>query len=356
MGNTRLKKFRDCLISKGLDGALVYSDTNRNYLSGFTGDESYIIVTINDAVFITDSRYVQQAKGEVNEFEVREYKDSVFDYIKDVVNSLKIKTLGFEEDYVTYKAYDELKKALEGVALCPLQDCIEDLRMVKDDGEIENIEKAASIADKAFSHMLQYIKPGMTEKKIGLELEFFMRSNGASKLSFNSIVASGKRSSLPHGTATEKTVENGDLLTLDFGCVYNGYCSDMTRTVVVGKASSKQKEIYDIVLEANDSVLKALRPGMTGQEADRIARDIIESYGYGRYFGHSLGHGVGMDIHELPRLSRKGMETLRAGMVVTDEPGIYIPDFGGVRIEDLVLLIDDGCRVLSKSDKKLIEL
>jgi Xaa-Pro aminopeptidase len=356
MSNLRLKKFRDCLKNKGLDGALVYSDTNRNYLSRFKGDESYIIVTQNDAIFITDSRYVEQAKGEVDEFEVREYDKNIVDYIKETVNSLKIKTLGFEEDFVTYKVYSELKEALEGVTLLGIGGTIEKLRQIKEDSEIKYIGKAAEIADKAFIHMLEFIKPGMTEEKIGLELEFFMRLNGAQKLSFNSIVASGKRSCLPHGTATSKIVENGDFLTLDYGCVYNGYCSDMTRTIVIGKASEKQKEIYDIVLEANKAGLKAIKPGITGYEADKAARDVIEKHGYGQYFGHSLGHGVGVDIHELPRLSKKGFETLRPGMVVTDEPGIYIPDFGGVRIEDLVLVTDDGLKVLSKSNKELIEL
>lgn len=356
MSNLRLKKFRDCLKNKGLDGALVYSDTNRNYLSRFKGDESYIIVTQNNAIFITDSRYVEQAKGEVDEFEVREYDKNIVDYIKETVNSLNIKTLGFEEDFVTYKVYSELKKALEGVTLSGIGGTIEKLRQIKEDSEIKYIEKAAEIADKAFIHMLEFIKPGMTEKKIGLELEFFMRLNGAQKLSFNSIVASGKRSCLPHGTATSKRVENGDFLTLDYGCVYNGYCSDMTRTIVIGEASEKQKEIYSIVLEANKTGLKAIKPGIAGYEADKAARDVIEKHGYGQYFGHSLGHGVGMDIHELPRLSKKGFEILRPGMVVTDEPGIYIPDFGGVRIEDLVLVTDDGLKVLSKSNKELIEL
>lgn len=356
MKNIRLQKFREYLDKENLDGALIYSDTNRNYLSGFKGDESYIVVTKNDAVFITDSRYTEQAKNEVNEFEVRQYASSITEFLKDLVYSLKIKKLGFEGNYMTFNMYDDLKNVLGGVELIKLNDGVEKIREIKDKTEVENIQKAASIADMAFSHMLDFIKPGMTETKVGLELEFFMRSNGASRLSFPSIIASGTRSSLPHGTATEKVIKNGEFLTMDFGCVYNGYCSDMTRTIVIGKASDKQKEIYNIVLEANENALKYIKPGVTGIEADKAARDIIEANGYGSNFGHSLGHGVGMDIHEMPRLSKKGTEPLRAGMIVTDEPGIYIQNFGGVRIEDLLLVTEDGNRVLSKSCKKLIEL
>lgn len=354
--NIRLQKFRDYLSEKNIDGAFIFSDTNRNYLSGFKGDESYILVTLNEAFFITDSRYTEQAKNEVNGFEVKEYKNSIIDFVKDLAASLNIKSLGIEENFMTVKMYKEIKDALKDIELISLNECLEKQRQVKYPEEIENIKKAAQISDMAFSHILNFIKPGITEAEIGLELEFFMRKNGASKLSFPSIIASGKRSSLPHGVATQKIIEKGDLLTLDFGCVYNGYCSDMTRTVVVGSASEKQKEIYNIVLKANEEALKAIKPGNTGFDADKVARDIIEEYGYGQNFGHGLGHGVGMDIHELPRLSKKGLDELKANMVVTDEPGIYLPGFGGVRIEDLVLVTEDGCEVLSKSNKQLVEL
>lgn len=354
--NTRLQKFRESMNNRNLDCALIYSDANRNYLSGFKGDESYIVVTQKEAVFITDSRYTEQARSEVSDFEVRQYSDKITGYLSELVKSLKVKRLGFEESHMTYSMYEELKSSLDGVEFVKLDSMVEKLRQNKDSSEIDCIAKAASIADLAFSHMLNYIKPGMTEKSIGLELEFFMRSKGASGLSFPSIIASGKRSSLPHGTATDKVVENGDLLTLDFGCVYEGYCSDMTRTVVIGKASQEQKKIYEIVLKANEEALKAIKPGKTGIEIDLIARNIINDSGYGQYFGHGLGHGVGMRVHELPHVSKKGSYPMEPGMVITDEPGIYIPDFGGVRIEDLLVVTDDGCRVLSKSSKQLIEL
>lgn len=354
--NKRLEKFRHQLKINSIDGALIYSDTNRNYLSGFTGDESYIIITDSDAIFITDSRYTEQASSQVLDFEVRQYAGAIIDFLTDTVKSLGIKKLGFEEDFVTFSMYDNLKNGLKDIELVQLEGIIENMRQVKDQEEIAKIQKAADIADEAFSHMLKYIKPGMTEMDISIELEFFMRSKGASRLSFTSIVASGKRSSLPHGTASLKTVEEGDFLTLDFGCVYNGYCSDMTRTIVIGKASDKQKEIYDIVLRANEEVLKNIKPGITGESLDLIARNIIGDCGYSQYFGHGLGHGVGMDIHELPHVNKRGKNPLEPNMIITDEPGIYIPGFGGVRIEDLVVVTEDGCKVLSKSAKKLIEL
>jgi Xaa-Pro aminopeptidase len=280
----------------------------------------------------------------------------VSEFIADTVKSLGIKKLGFEEDHMSYGFYTDISSKLREVELTSLDGIIERLRQVKDEEEIKLIEKAASIADNAFSEIIKFIKIGMTEKEIDLELEFLMRRNGASGLSFPSIVASGKRSSLPHGAASHKKVEYGDFLTLDFGCVYNGYCSDITRTVIIGKASEKQKEIYDIVLEANLEALKNIRPGITGEELDTIARKVIEKYGYAKYFGHGLGHGVGMLVHELPYVSKKGTSPLQSGMVITDEPGIYISGFGGVRIEDLVLISDSGYRVLSHSSKELIEI
>jgi Xaa-Pro aminopeptidase len=191
---------------------------------------------------------------------------------------------------------------------------------------------------------------------VALELEYFMKKKGATGLSFDSIVASGKRSSLPHGVASDKIIEDGDFLTLDFGCVYNGYCSDMTRTIVVGKASERQKEIYNIVLNAQMRALENIKPGMTGFELDKIARDVIIDAGYGEYFGHGLGHGVGLEVHEMPNVNPNAQNTLLPGMIITDEPGIYIPDFGGVRIEDLIVITINGYEVLSSSTKKLIEL
>ncbi|SKA81895.1 Xaa-Pro aminopeptidase [Caloramator quimbayensis] len=353
----RIARFRQQFETLGIDAALIISDVNRNYLTGFTGDESFAIITKNKAFFITDSRYTEQAKKQVKNFEIIEYKPpSVQEYIKKIVLDNEIKRIGFEEDRISFSEYEKYKETLEGIELIKLNGAVENLRIIKDEEEIELISKAAQIADDAFLHILNFIKPNMTEKDVALELEFFMRQKGASKLSFDSIVASGNRSSLPHGVASDKVIEKGDFLTLDFGCIYEGYCSDMTRTIVIGKADDKQKEIYNIVLEANKEALEAIKPKMACCEIDKIARDIISNKGYGDRFGHGLGHGVGREIHEQPRLSAFSKAVLEKGMVVTDEPGIYIPEYGGVRIEDLVLVTEDGYKVLSKSSKELIEL
>lgn len=356
MKNLRLEKFRNLMKNEKIECALIYSDANRNYLTGFTGDESYAVITQDKAIFITDSRYTEQAESQVVDFEVRKFQNKLTDYLKDLIKSFGAANLGFEENFMTFDMYEGLKSGLENVEFLKLNSMVEKLRQVKDDGEIECIKRAAAIADEAFSHIIGFIKPGMSENQVGLELEFFMRKKGASRLSFTSIVASGKRSSLPHGTATDKVIENGDFLTLDFGCVYRGYCSDMTRTVVIGSADERQKEIYNIVLEANERALEEVKPGITGEELDRIARNVISERGFGEYFGHGLGHGVGMQIHELPYVSKKGKDQVQAGMVITDEPGIYIPSYGGVRIEDLVLVTGQGYEVLSKSNKQLIEI
>lgn len=357
MVEKRIVKFRNEFERLGIDAALIISDANRNYLTGFTGDESFAVITKNKSFFITDSRYTEQAKNQVKNFEIVEYKPpTVHECIRKIAIDNEIKSIGIEEDRISFLEYQKLKETLGEIRLVNLEGTVENIRTIKDKDEIELISKAAKIADDAFLHILNFIKPGIKEKDIAFELEFFMKKNGASKLSFDSIIASGVRSSLPHGVATEKIIEEGDFLTLDFGCVYEGYCSDMTRTIVVGKADEKQKEIYNIVLEANKAALEAIKPNMLCSQIDKVARDIITNKGYGDKFGHGLGHGVGREIHEQPRLSVFSKSILQTGMVITDEPGIYIPGYGGVRIEDLVLVTEDGYKVLSNSIKELIEL
>ncbi|GAA0115927.1 M24 family metallopeptidase [Clostridium senegalense] len=353
MYTKRLETLRKTMSENGLDGVLLQGDINRNYMSGFKGDESYSIITKDRAIFITDFRFTEQANQQVENYEIHEYQRPFETFLDKMVKELNIKKLGFEENVLTFDLYESYKNAVN-CELIPLNGMVEKLRLIKSKDEIEAIKKAQQIADSAFEHMLEFIKPGMTEKEIGLELEFYMRKLGASGLSFPSIVASGVRSSLPHGTATEKVVERGDFLTLDFGAVYDGYCSDMTRTIVIGEPNDKMKEIYNIVLNAQEAALKAVKPGMSCFDLDKIARDIIKDAGYGEYFGHGLGHGVGRLIHEAPMVSFRSNEVLEPGMVITDEPGIYIPNFGGVRIEDLILVTEDGCEVLSKSPKNLI--
>ena len=350
----RIAKLRELLQEMKLDSALIYKPENRRYMSGFTGSSGYVFVTMDKAYFITDFRYVEQATAQCKGYEILQHSNE--NTLYQILEGFSIKRMGFEGDYVTYQAYKELTEKLPNITFESLEDTLGKLRIIKDTQEISLIEKAAGIADEAFSHICQYIKPGVRECDIALELESFMKKNGASATSFDSIVASGKRSSLPHGVASDKLIEAGDFVTLDFGCVYQGYCSDMTRTVVVGKATEKQREIYEIVLDAQMKALAFIKPGVTGIEVDQIARDIISAKGYGAYFGHGLGHGVGLEIHESPRLSPLGKDVLEPGMIVTDEPGIYLPDFGGVRIEDLVLVTETGYRSLSNSTKELLEL
>ncbi|MCY6483746.1 Xaa-Pro peptidase family protein [Clostridium aestuarii] len=349
----RIENIRKKMEKKGIDALLLVSDSNRNYMSGFTGNESFSVITLDRAIFITDSRYTQQAREEVKEYEISEYKGSFSDYLSKLAKELNINKLGFEDDIISYSQYLEYEEKLS-CELVPIKGMVQELRIIKDNDEIKNIKKAASIADKAFKHMLTFIKASMSEKEVELELEFTMKKLGASGLSFTSIVASGVRSSLPHGTATDKIIQNGEFLTMDFGCVYNEYCSDMTRTLVIGEPNDKMKDMYEVVLAAQKKALKTIKPGLTGKEVDKVARDYIQSKGYGEYFGHGLGHGVGRVVHEMPRISPTGNEILKPGMVITDEPGVYIPNFGGLRIEDLILVTEEGCEILSKSPKELI--
>ncbi|ADD02341.1 peptidase M24 [Thermoanaerobacter mathranii subsp. mathranii str. A3] len=352
--NKRLQNLKELMRKKNIEAFVIYKPVNVTYITGFTGDDSVAFVTHDRAIFITDGRYTEQAVKEVKNFEVIEHKNGIKEVLKEYIKTLGIKKLAFEES-VSYGQYRELKEFLE-IDLIPEVNVVETLRMVKDDQEIENIKKAQNITDKAFEYLLNFIKVGMTEKEVALELEYFMKKQGAEALSFDTIVASGKRSSLPHGKASEKVIEEGDFVTIDFGCKVNGYCSDMTRTIVMGRASEKQKEIYNIVLEAQQKAIDNLKAGLMAKEADLLARSLIEEKGYGKYFTHSLGHGVGLEIHEAPSLSFKKEEILKERVVVTVEPGIYIPDFSGVRIEDMVLLKEDGVINLTKSPKYLIEL
>ena len=355
MYKERIVKLRDLMKAKNMDAVLFVGDTNRNYLSGFTGDESFSVITENKMFFITDSRFTEQANQQVKNYEILEYnKNTPFaDFLGELVKKNNIKKLGFEEDILSFSVYSLYKSKVQ-CEFVPMERIVETIRAIKDESELKLIKKAAQIADESFEHIVKFIKPGMTEREIGLELEFKMKKLGAQELSFPSIVASGVRSSLPHGQATDKVVNNGEFLTLDFGCVYEGYCSDMTRTIVIGKPSEKMIEIYNVVLEAQEIALKAYKPNIPVISVDKIARDYITEKGYGECFRHGLGHGVGREIHESPSVGYRSAEQLQLGMVVTDEPGIYIPGFGGVRIEDLLVITENGSEVLSKSPKNLI--
>ncbi|MCC5909950.1 MAG: aminopeptidase P family protein [Clostridiaceae bacterium] len=350
----RIEKVREILKDKNLDGIFIYKPQNRKYFSGFTGTTGYVLITQDEAKFFTDFRYMEQAKEECSGYDIVEI--SRFEPLTNKIQELPLNRLGVEEEYYTFKDFTQFKSKLEKLEIIALEGALTEVRAIKSSDEIKYIEKAASIADEAFTYILEIIKPGVTEKEIALELEFFMRKKGASGGSFSFIVASGVRSSLPHGVASDKIIQENDMVTLDYGCIYEGYCSDMTRTIVVGKANDKQKEIYSIVLEAQIKALESVKPGITGKALDEIARTIITDKGYGECFGHGLGHGLGLEVHELPHVNYIGDAPIEAGMILTIEPGIYVPGFGGVRIEDLVLVTDTDYKVLSKTPKELIEI
>ncbi|QQE72910.1 aminopeptidase P family protein [Brevibacillus composti] len=351
----RLNKLRDALANIGADALITERDVNRRYLSGFTGSTGWVIVTEKDAFLVTDFRYIDQAQEQCPDFTVVNNQRKAVEAIAQVLKQAGVKRLAFESS-LSYGSYAEWSQAFDGVELVPTSGVLEKLRMYKEASEVEIVRKAVKIADDAFQHILGYIKPGVSESDIALELEFFMRRQGASGIGFDIIVASGPRGALPHGRASEKLIQAGELVTLDFGAQFQGYNSDITRTVAVGEPSAKMKEIYDIVLKAQIAGVNALRPGITGKEADAVTRDIITAAGYGDAYGHSAGHGLGMDVHELPNLSTVSPFVLEPGMLVTMEPGIYVSGLGGVRIEDDVLITEEGHEVLTQSTKELLIL
>lgn len=352
----RLTKIRKLLIDNQLDGIMIHSPVNRKYLSGFTGSAGILLISQSLAVLLTDFRYIEQAKKQATDFIIIDYMaEGLYNEINKFIKKENINRLAIEAEKLSYKEYREYNEKLDA-QLVPTEKLVENIRKIKDKDEIKRIKQAAAIGDEAFRHILSFLKAGISERDIALELEYYMKKHGASDLSFSTIVASGAFSALPHWEPGERKLEVGDFVVMDFGCIYKGYCSDMTRTVMIGKASSRQKEIYDIVFQAQMAALEGLGPFKRGKEIDKIARDYIEMKGYGSCFGHGLGHCVGMEIHENPRLSKNEEEEFLPGMVVTVEPGIYIPDFGGVRIEDLVLITDDGIEILTKSPKELIEI
>ena len=355
-----ISKISELLKEKKVDGALVSSPANIRHISGFAGTESYLYLTPERKVILTDSRYTLQAEEESGGCEVRTISAGrgYAVLLKELLEEDRIERLGFEENSMLYGTlYGLWKKTGFGPEhWFMLGDSLSGLRVIKNEQELAWMEKAEQIGDAAFAYILGELRPGVTELEIAAKLEYFMRSHGAEGTSFDTIVASGYHSAMPHAVPSEKKLETGDFVTMDFGCRYHGYCSDMTRTVVMGKASEKQKEVYSVVLEAQKTALAGLKPGMTCVEGDRLARDVIEKAGYGQYFGHSLGHSVGLEIQEKPALSPKDMTVLRPGMIETVEPGIYIPDFGGVRIEDMVVLTENGIRNLTHSPKELTEV
>lgn len=342
---------KEILKNNNLDAIVVTSPENLYYFSGFTGGEGMLLFTGDKKYAIVDGRYTIQAKEQAKGFEVIEY--SVMPY--KIIADMGFKNIGFEDKTISYNLYKNMCDAIDG-SFTGVSDYLNEFRKVKSFEECNNIRRAEHIGDMAFEHILPFIKPGITEREIALELEFFMKKQGATALSFDTIVAVGERSALPHANLTDKKVESGKVVLLDYGCVYNGYCGDMTRTVAVGYADDKTKNIYDTVLKAQLAALDTIKSGIANKDVDKVAREIITDAGYGKTFTHSLGHGVGLEVHEQPNLSPRSVDILKSGNIVTVEPGIYVEGFCGVRIEDMVLVTDSGYENFTHSPKDLIIL
>ena len=354
MYQNRINKVRESFESYNINGIIIASRYNRYYLSGFTGTNGYLIIDKDRNILITDSRYIEQASKQCPDYEIINQGKNIYETIQKVLQQMNILELGFEDNHITYREYADYEKNIQNLKLIPVRNSVERIREIKNAEEIKKIKKAAQIADETFNHILGYIKPGVEEKEIALEIDYYMKKLGASELSFKTIAASGERSSMPHGVAGSRKIVFGDNITLDFGCIYEGYCSDMTRTVFVGQAQENIKDIYKIVLEAQKAALQMLKPGLLCKDVDACARDIIKEYGFGENFGHGLGHSVGLEVHEEPAISTKSDRILESGMVITIEPGIYLESIGGVRIEDLVLITETGYENLVSSRKDMI--
>lgn len=345
----RIQKIKEKMTAAALDGFLVTDMKNIYYLTGFSGTAGVLLLTENQDYFFTDDRYIEFAKEVVKDMEVISTRTP----FKEIATlSIELRKLGFEDalDFATYQLLSSEIKS----ELCPTSNFFMELRQIKDMSELNMIRKACEITDESFSAVLNYIEPGRKEIDVANFLDFKMRELGATGVSFETIVASGKRSALPHGVASDKVIEFGDPVTLDFGCFYKHYASDMTRTIFVGEVSKQMEEIYELVKSANEALIQKAKAGLSYAEVDKIPRDIIEVGGYGKNFSHGIGHGFGLDVHELPYFNQKMTDKfLQEGMLITDEPGIYLPGLGGVRIEDDLLIKKDGCEQLTKSSKKL---
>lgn len=352
---SRIKKVRQEFSALNIEAILVTSPKNVRYLTNFTGSFGIVLLTQDKNYFITDFRYTEQAREQATDYDVIIHQKGVYNEVKEILEANNIHLLGIEADNMNVTTYSELSELFDSV-LVQTSGVIEGIREVKDADEIAAIQKACRITDQAFDHILNFIKVGVSEIEVANELERFVKTKGSSGMSFETIVASGIRSSMPHGVASDKLIEEGDLVTLDFGCYYNGYTSDMTRTIAVGEVDPKLKEIYQIVLEANNKVIKEAKAGMTGQEVDKVARDYITDKGFGENFGHSTGHGIGLDVHEGPAIASRNDSLLEVNNVITNEPGIYIEGLGGVRIEDDLIVTQNGVIVLNNSPKNLIIL
>lgn len=341
----------------GMDGLFLMREANVRYISGFTDSDSYVLITEKGNFFITDGRYTEQAEKQCPDYKVIKWGKPVGtlgDTVNNIAKDLGLKSIGFEKDKMTYALYEDFKGKLEAVELVPTLGLVEKLRYVKDEEEISNIKEACRIADVAFERILDFIKPGISESEVALELEYYMRKEGASGVGFETILISGSKTSLLHGKPDNKIIEDGDLIILDYGALYNGYISDMTRTIGIGHLDDKKIEIYNLVKKAQQQGLDAIKAGESGKTPDDKIRSVIKEYE--NYYYAGIGHGVGRELHEEPFLGKYCNRILQENCVITVEPGIYIPGWGGVRIEDTIVVKKDGYERLTNSTKELIIL
>jgi Xaa-Pro aminopeptidase len=351
----RLRKLRTSIAEKELDALLLSQPENLRYLSGFTGSSGWLLISGRNAILVLDFLYVEQAKQESPSFEIIQIKQELHDWLPGLVSDLGWHRLGFEANLISYDGYHKLGEAIKtkqiNLELVPTTGIVEKLRSIKEPEELGFITKAVELADAAFEQAKAIIRPGMTEKEAAWEIEKILRQKGSEGVPFEIIVASGPNSALPHARPTERTIRSGEPVLIDMGARINGYCSDISRTLFLGRANKTFREIYNIVLKAQAAAMEGIESAMDASQADRLARSVVEQAGYGDAFGHGLGHGVGLAVHEFPRLGLSSSDSLADGMVFTIEPGIYFAGQGGVRIEDMVVLENGKARVLTKASK-----
>ncbi len=351
----RISALRSAVEEHDLDGIFITNSHNRRYLSGFIGTSGYLLITVDQAVLATDSRYTEQAGDQAAGFEIAQVQGRLSEWFPRLLSASGATSVGFEADDLTVSAFRQFNQALSdggvNIELKPTIGITAKLRAIKDADEIELLQQAIDIGDAAFEETASKLRPGMTETEVAWEFEKSIRERGAECLSFDTIVAVGANAARPHHRAGDASIREGETIVIDCGATYRGYCSDLTRTVVVGEADDKIRKVYNVVLEAQEAAIDGVRAGMSGSEADAISRDVISAAGYGENFGHSLGHGLGMEVHEEPNVGPRGETKLENGMPFTIEPGIYLPGWGGVRIEDVVVLENGKARVLSHADK-----
>jgi Xaa-Pro aminopeptidase len=356
----RLEKIRQVLADRKLDLLLVSQPENRRYLSGFTGSAGTLLITPRRAILATDFRYYEQVARQAPDWELARIKTTLDDLLPDLLDDLlpdrldsqAVQRLGFESQHVSVDQFRRWNRSRGGVEWVRLKDAVEQIRAVKEEAEIEALRRSVALTDAAFEHLLGVIEPGMTERQAAWQIESYMRTHGASKVAFEPIVAAGPNGALPHARPGDRAIGEGEPIVIDVGCVVDGYCSDMTRTICLGKPPDHYLEVWNIVLRAHNAAKEAIRACVAGDAVDAAARDVIEEAGYGEQFGHGLGHGVGLVVHEKPRAGRTSEDVLESNMILTVEPGIYLPGEFGVRLEDMVVVRDDGIEALTGTAKE----